>query len=57
LAPDSAGLQYRYGLALYLAGDMDQAMQRLNRAAELEPTVPDFRQARDLLKQKLDEQQ
>ncbi|MCP4886525.1 MAG: hypothetical protein GY904_07920 [Planctomycetaceae bacterium] len=56
LAPDNAGLQYRYGLALYLAGKMDQAMGRLNRAVELEPLVPDFRQARDLLQQKLDEE-
>jgi tetratricopeptide (TPR) repeat protein len=56
LASDNAGLQYRYGLALYLAGKMDQAMERLNRAVELEPLVPDFRQARDLLQQKLDEE-
>lgn len=56
LAPENAALQYRYGLALYLAGQSDEALERLNRAVELEPDVPDFRQARDLLKQKLDEQ-
>ena len=54
LAPGNASVQYRYGLALYLAGKMDEAMQRLNLAVDLEPGVPDFRQARDLLKQKLD---
>ena len=56
LAPENAGVQYRFGLALYLAGEMDQAMERLNRAAELEPEIEDFRQARDLLKEKLQEQ-
>lgn len=53
LAPDNAGVQYRYGLALYLAGRMDEAMNQLNRAVELAPEVPEFRQARDLLKEKL----
>ena len=53
LAPDNASIQYRYGLALYLANRMDEAMQRLERAVELEPDVPDFRTARDLLKDKL----
>ena len=48
-------MQYRFGLALYLAGEKDQAMDRLNRAVELEPEVADFRQARDLLKEKLQE--
>ena len=56
LAPDNAAVQYRYGLALYLAGDMDKAMDQLNRAVELAPDVGEFRQARDLLQQKLDEQ-
>ncbi len=56
LAPDNAGVQYRYGLALYLAGKMDEAMKLLDRAVELEPEVSDFRQARDLLKEKLQQQ-
>jgi tetratricopeptide (TPR) repeat protein len=56
LAPDNAQVQYRYGLALYLAGRMTEAMERLNRATELAPDVPDFRQARDLLKEKLQQQ-
>ena len=55
LAPENAFVQYRYGLALYLAGEMDQAMDRLNRAVELEPEVDDFREARDMLKEKLQE--
>ena len=53
LAPDNASVQHRYGLALYLAGEMDKAMERLERAVELEPNVSDFRQARDLLREKL----
>jgi len=57
LAPENGSIQYRYGLALYLAGQMEQAMNRLELAVELEPDVPDFRQARDLLKQKLQEGQ
>ena len=56
LAPENAGVQYRYDLALYLAGDMEKAMEQLNRAVELAPEVSDFRQARDLLQQKLDQQ-
>ncbi|MGC6441967.1 MAG: multiheme c-type cytochrome [Rubripirellula sp.] len=53
LAPDNASVQYRFGLALYLAGKMNEAMERLEKSVELEPEVPDFRQARDLLKEKL----
>ncbi len=56
LAPDNASIQYRYGLALYLAGEMDKAMERLERAVELSPEVRDFRQARDLLQEKLDQE-
>ena len=55
LAPENAMVQYRYGLALYLAGKLDVAMQQLERAVELEPEVADFRQARDLLREKLEE--
>jgi tetratricopeptide (TPR) repeat protein len=56
LAPDNASVQYRFGLALYLAGDMDRAMERLEKAVELAPAVSDFRQARDLLREKLGQQ-
>ena len=54
LAPENASVQYRFGLALYLAGQMDEALKRLQLAAQLEPDVPDFSQARDLLQQKLE---
>jgi hypothetical protein len=40
-------------LALYLAGQMEAALERLNAAVELAPEVADFRQARDLLQEKL----
>ncbi len=53
LAPKNAAIQYRYGLALYLANRLEEAMQQLEKAVELEPEVEDFKQARDLLKQKL----
>jgi tetratricopeptide (TPR) repeat protein len=53
LLPNNAAIQYRLGLALYLAGEMQEAMQQLERAVELAPTVADFRQARDLLREKL----
>ena len=55
LAPDAPMIQYRYGLGLYLAGEMEQAMERLNRAVELAPEDPTFLQARDLLKEKLEQ--
>ena len=55
LAPTNPGIQYRYGLALYLAGEIDKALEQLETAVELAPDVPDFRQARDLLQQRIDE--
>ena len=57
LAPENPGIQYRYGLALYLAGKMDQALEQLELAVELAPQVPDFRQARDLLLQRINQDQ
>ena len=59
LAPENAGIQYRYGLALYLAGKIPQALEQLELAVQLAPDVPDFQQARDLLLQRIqqDEQQ
>ncbi|TWU07921.1 multiheme c-type cytochrome [Stieleria varia] len=56
LAPDNAALQYRYGLALYLNGQMQEAKERLERAVELEPDVPDFQLALKLLNEKLQSQ-
>ena len=42
LAPDNAPVQYRYGLALYLAGDPKGAEVKIRRAAELEPQVEQY---------------
>jgi len=55
LAPGIATVQYRYGLALYLSGDLPGALQRLERAVELEPDVPDYQLAVRLLKEKMAE--
>ncbi len=55
LASENASVQYRLGLALYLAGRMADAMEKLELATKLEPDVPDFKQARDLLKEKLEQ--
>lgn len=56
LAPDNAQIQYRYGLALYLAQKMEEAMKQLNRAVELDPENPTFIQARDLLQERLEQE-
>jgi tetratricopeptide (TPR) repeat protein len=53
-APDNAPVQYRYGLALYLQGKLDQAEAALRRAAELEPNAPEFVLGLALLYQKLE---
>lgn len=37
LLPQAASLQYRYGLALYVDGQHEQALEQLMKAAELEP--------------------
>jgi tetratricopeptide (TPR) repeat protein len=42
LLPESAGLQYRYGMALYLARRLDEAEQALLTAHQLEPQNPQF---------------
>ena len=42
-------------LSLYLAGEMTEAMQQIDLAVQLDPTVAEYRQARDLLRQKIDE--
>jgi tetratricopeptide (TPR) repeat protein len=57
LSPNNAELQNRYGLALYLSGDYEKALRRLQRAAELAPGVVQFQQAYDLLKQKMEQQE
>jgi len=55
LAPDNAVVQYRYGLALYLAGQLEGALRQLERAVELAPQVDEYRLALRLLREKLNE--
>ncbi len=45
LLPTAAGIQYRYGLALYVDGQKELAATHLVRAAELENTRTEFAQA------------
>jgi Flp pilus assembly protein TadD len=52
LAPQSAALQYRYGMLLYLHNRLDEAEKSLVKAYELEPTSPDFVLALALFYQK-----
>ncbi|TWU47412.1 Tetratricopeptide repeat protein [Rubripirellula tenax] len=56
LAPDNAPIQYRLGLSLYLAGEMEEALAQIERAVALAPEVAEFQQARDLLKEKLEQE-
>lgn len=51
--PKNAQLQYRYALALYLAGQETLAEQTLLRVVDLAPDMPDARYALALLYQKL----
>ena len=57
LAPANADIQYRYGLALYLAGKNEQALHRLEQAVRLAPNVEVFQTAVRLLKEKMSEQE
>ena len=45
LVPEMAGVQYRYGLSLYLAGEHRAALTQLKKAVDLEPDNPSFRAA------------
>lgn len=53
LSPEHAPLQYRYGLALYLAGQPTSALPVLQRACELEPENVDYVLALALLNEHL----
>ncbi|MCC9657931.1 HEAT repeat domain-containing protein [Rhodopirellula halodulae] len=53
LAADNAEVQYRYGLALYLSGDLPAAEKQLQRAAELAPDVEIFSTALQLLRDRM----
>jgi len=57
LAPENAVVQYRYGLALYLDGQLPKALQQLERAVELAPEVGDYQLALRLLREKIAAQQ
>lgn len=54
LAPDIAVVQYRFGLALYLAGELQESLQRLQRAVQLQPDVDDYRQAMEALREHIE---
>ena len=49
LLPQAAPIQYRYGLALYVDGQKDLALEHLLKAAELEPSNFEYVQAVTLL--------
>ncbi|HTN74724.1 MAG TPA: HEAT repeat domain-containing protein, partial [Pirellulaceae bacterium] len=52
LAPENASVQYRYGLALYLRGEMPAALAAIEKAVTLSPRVTEFRLSYALLLQK-----
>ena len=54
LAAENAFVQYRYGLALYLDGQLDKSLKQLKRAVELEPDVEQFQTALQLLKERIE---
>lgn len=49
LLPSAAGIQYRYGLALYVDGQQEKAAEHLVKAAELEPDQTAYAQAAAML--------
>ncbi len=51
LAPENAAVQYRYGLALYLAGDYTGALKQLQLAVKLAPDVEEYAVALKLLRE------
>ncbi|WP_419193823.1 ammonia-forming cytochrome c nitrite reductase subunit c552 [Novipirellula herctigrandis] len=54
VAPNNAFVQYRYGLSLYLSGDMDAALEHLQKAADLEPETEQYQTAVRLIKEKME---
>ncbi len=57
LAPENAAVQHRYGLSLYLNGDMPQAAAYLQRAYELDPDNERFLLMLVLLYQRLQDKE
>lgn len=53
LLPQAAAIRYRFGLALYLAGRMQEASEQLVKAAELAPQQADFAHTAALLLEKM----
>ena len=53
LVPTIAPVQYRYGLALYLAGQPEAAVKKLRQTVDLDPTNPTYRQAYQALQSQL----
>jgi len=53
LAPDNGVIQYRYGFAAYLNGELEEAEKALRRAVAIEPENPQFLLALTLLLEKL----
>lgn len=53
LLPGNGNLQYRVGLALYLAGEHSEAEKRLQRAVDSDPTDVNFLMALVLLQERL----
>ncbi|MGB7344137.1 MAG: tetratricopeptide repeat protein [Pirellulaceae bacterium] len=54
LAPTNPDIQYRYGLSLYLNGRFDEALEQLQKAADLAPENQLFQSALRMLKDKLE---
>lgn len=55
LVPDNGAIQYRLGLAYYLNGRLEEALQKLKRACQLEPENQEFAMALRLLEEKIAE--
>lgn len=53
LLPENANLQYRLGLALYLAGQNEEAERRLQKAVDRDPADVNFLMALVLLQERL----
>jgi tetratricopeptide (TPR) repeat protein len=53
LLPSNAHLQYRLGLAQYLAGDLQESAKSLSQALAIDPSVEDYFVALALLQEKL----
>ncbi|MFG0261238.1 MAG: multiheme c-type cytochrome [Novipirellula sp. JB048] len=53
LVPENAHVQYRYGLALYLNGNEQAALEQLQRAVELAPDLELYQTALRYLKEKM----